>query len=199
MEDGIITMIAGPVVKAENMFGAKMYDVVKVGQDGLIGEIIGLEGEHATIQVYEETTGVSPGEHVVKTGMPLSVELGPGLATQIYDGIQRPLPLIKNKTGDFITRGVDIPPLDHTKKWQFTPTVQQGTTVSGGDIIGTVPETVIEKDGKTETIIEHRIMIPHETEGTIESIVPKGQYTIDDTVATVKTADGLKNIAMLRK
>ncbi len=200
MKDGVITTIAGPVVKATKMSGSKMYDVVKVGEDQLIGEIIELEEDEATIQVYEETSGVRPGERVFKTGRPLSVELGPGLITQIYDGIQRPLPVIAEKTGDFITRGIDIPPLDHDKKWRFTPTVSAGDEVTGGSIIGTVPETVIKQKGDEETVIEHRVMVPHGTAGTLEWVAEAGEYTIEEPVARLATNDKneTKELTMLQ-
>ncbi|OYT60593.1 V-type ATP synthase subunit A, partial [Euryarchaeota archaeon ex4484_178] len=138
---GKIIRVAGPVVVANGMKGSEMYEVVKVGEEGLIGEIIGLYGDTATIQVYEETSGIRPGEPVERTGAPLSVLLGPGIISQIYDGIQRPLPEIKEKTGDFIKRGATAPPLNVNKKWHFVPKVKVGDEVRGGDILGVVQET----------------------------------------------------------
>lgn len=188
--EGIIGMIAGPVVKAKQMEGARMYDVVLVGNEGLIGEIIGLEGDVATIQVYEETAGIRPGEKVVITGEPLSVELGPGIMSMIYDGIQRPLESIMEQTGDFIARGVDVKPLDHGKKWMFNPTAKYGDHLQGGDEIGWVAET------KT---VRHVIMVPPNQEGIVESIVPQGEYTIDDVVCTLRNNKGLVNLGMVHK
>ena len=134
---GKIVKITGPVVIASGMKGSKMYDVVKVGKEGLIGEIIQLNEDKATIQVYEDTTGIAPGDNVYGSGMPLSVELGPGLIGTIYDGIQRPLSVIRDQVGDYITRGVDIPGLDRKKKWDFQATVKAGDKIAGGDILGT--------------------------------------------------------------
>jgi len=187
MEDGRIIKIAGPVVVAENMAGAGMYEVVRVGEEGLIGEIIRLEGDTATVQVYEETMGVRPGEPVKRTGMPLSVALGPGLIGQIYDGIQRPLPHIKEISGDFIARGIEVPPLDFNAKWEFTPRVREGDAVGPGDILGTVPET---------KIVEHRILVPPDIRGKITWIAPEGVYTLKDPIAKVQTEGGEKDLYM---
>ena len=137
---GEILKIVGPVVVGEKMLGAKMYDVVKVGDERLIGEIIKLGGDKATIQVYEETSGLKPGEKIVNTGLPLTVELGPGLLESIYDGIQRPLPVLVKQMGDFIKRGVDAPGLDQQKKWDFAASAKKGDEVKGGSIIGEVEE-----------------------------------------------------------
>ena len=188
--DGLIVSVAGPVVKAKNMKGSRMYDVVKVGTEGLIGEIIELEGDQATIQVYEETSGVKPGEIVHKTNAPLSVELGPGLIGMIYDGIQRPLELIRGSTGDFISRGVEVPSLDRTKKWKFSPIVNIGDNVVSGDIIGNVQET---------NIVKHKIMVPHGIEGNITEIASEGVYTINDPIVKIETESGLKELTMLQK
>jgi len=187
---GEINRIAGPVVEAGNLKGAEMYEVVEVGEAGLIGEIIGLERDVATIQVYEETGGLKPGEPVKRTGDPLSAELGPGLIQQIYDGIQRPLEAIKSEAGDFILRGVDVPPLDEEKHWKFIPDVKEGDEVSAGDIIGTVPET---------KVVEHKVMVPHGISGKIEEIVNEGEYTITDTIARVKTSTGEEEIKMKQR
>ncbi len=180
--EGELRKISGPVVVGEKMLGAKMYDVVKVGGQQLIGEIIKLNGERATIQVYEDTSGLRPGEKVVNTGLPLSVELGPGLLESIYDGIQRPLNEILKKTGGFIGRGVTANALDRHKKWAFTPTAKKGDHVKGGDIIGEVQET---------EIILHKIMVPHGVKGEVVEI-RKGSFTVEDTVAVVKEKDSGK-------
>lgn len=189
-ETGTIIKIAGPVVVADRMRGAKMYDVVRVGNENLIGEIIELKEDTVTIQVYEETTGVTPGEPVQRTGMPLSVDLAPGLMGQIYDGIQRPLPLIKEKTGDFIARGVEIPAVDREKSWHFTPKVKAGSKVQAGDILGIVPET---------PVVEHRIMVPWGLEGEIAEIAQEGEYKVEEIIAKINCTSGLKEIAMLQK
>src|SRR3990172_7780804 len=144
-EPGKIERVAGPVVVASNMLGARMYELVKVGNAGLIGEVIRVEADRATVQVYEETTGIKPGEIVERTGKPLSVELGPGLVNQFFDGTQRPLPVLLDKGGAFIRRGISAAPLDRKKKWEFTPLVKKGDTVIGGDVLGEVPETVLVK------------------------------------------------------
>jgi len=186
MSAGRIVKVSGPLVVAEGMRDARMYDVVRVGHPKLIGEIIELRGDRASIQVYEETAGLGPGEPVVSTGQPLSVELGPGLIGSIYDGIQRPLDKIMEQTGAFIARGIEIPGLDHEKKWPFEPVVKVGDRVSGGDIIGTVRET---------TIVIHKIMIPPGISGVIEEIAA-GERTVDDVVARVRDGDRLHEIRM---
>ncbi len=190
LEMGRIIMIAGPVVVADRMRGAKMYDVVRVGNENLIGEIIELKEDTVTIQVYEETTGVTPGEPVERTGDPLSVELAPGLMGQIYDGIQRPLPLIMEKTGDFIARGVQVHPIDRNKSWHFTPKVSMGQKVVPGDVLGVVPET---------PVVEHRVMVPWGVTGEIAEIVNEGDYIIEDVIAKVKTSSGVKEVQMLQR
>jgi V/A-type H+-transporting ATPase subunit A len=186
MNEGKIIRVSGPLVVAENMQGARMFDVVKVGKEKLLGEIIELEGDKASIQVYEETEGIGVGQPVFITGEPLSVSLGPGLIESIYDGIQRPLDKIKEKSGNFISRGISIPSIDPQKKWDFKPVKKQGDKVVGGDIIGTVKETVL---------IEHRIMVPPGVEGTIEKI-NTGKFTVKDVVAVIKTDEGKKEITM---
>ncbi|MEM2110049.1 MAG: V-type ATP synthase subunit A, partial [Candidatus Odinarchaeota archaeon] len=178
---GEIVRITGPLITAKGIPAVKMYEVCKVGDKELIGEVNRVEGDICYIQVYEETAGIKPGEKVVGTGEPLSVELGPGLIGQIFDGIQRPLPLIKTVSGDFITRGITVPALDRAKKWKFTPTVKKGDKVTGGDQLGTVPET---------TLVKHIIMVPPNIEGDITEITPEGNYTIEDTIAKIKTKDG---------
>ncbi|WP_457614165.1 ATP synthase subunit A [Methanopyrus sp.] len=178
---GEIVKIAGPVVEAVGCEGAKMYEVFRVGDEGLIGEVINIEGDRATIQVYEETTGLQPGEPVKGTGELLSVELGPGLLTQIFDGIQRPLPEIRKKVGDFVERGVLVPALDRKKKWKFTPNVEEGERVEEGDVLGTVPET---------ELIEHKIMVPPGVSGKVIDIAAEGEYTVEDTIAVIEDEDG---------
>ena len=190
MITGRIIKIAGPVIVGDGMKGTQMYEMVKVGEEGLIGEIIELEGDTATIQVYEETAGIKPGEKIESTGGPLSVELGPGILTSIYDGIQRPLENIKALTGAYIERGVAVPALSTDKKWKFVPKVSAGAQVKGGDVIGEVQET---------SSIVHRIMIPPKTEGTLKSIVSEGEYTIVDDVAEVETSAGVEKVQMVQK
>jgi len=189
-EEGIITKVAGPVVSAKNMRGSRMYELVRVGNERLIGEIIGLDEDVATLQVYEETGGVTPGEKVIPTGMPLSVELGPGLLGKIYDGIQRPLDLIKLQMGDYIKRGVEAPALERDKKWEFKPVAKKGEAIGPGDILGVVQET------KT---IEHRILVPPGITGKLLDISSKGKYTIEETIAKIETTEGAKEIQMLQK
>ncbi|HEY6585727.1 MAG TPA: ATP synthase subunit A, partial [Candidatus Methanoperedens sp.] len=182
---GEIYRISGPVVIITGL-NTKMYDVVKVGNEGLMGEVIGIEGDKSTVQVYEETSGVRPGEPVENTGMSLSVELGPGLLESIYDGIQRPLPVLKEKMGDFIKRGVSANGLSREKEWDFVPTVKKGDKINGGDIIGTVQETLN---------IEHRILVPPTVSGTINEI-KKGKFKVDEVICTLE--DG-KELTMMQK
>ena len=190
MKEGRIIKISGPVVEAKGMRGAKMYDVVRVGDENLIGEIIRLNEDIATIQVYEETTGLRPGEKVISTGEPLSAELGPGLLTNIFDGIQRPLVQIKDSVGDFITRGIDIPALDRKKKWKFKPVAKKGDKVVSGDVIGEVKET---------SLVVHKIMVPPGVEGKIKEIVGEGEFTVEDTIAVVEGKKGKTEIKMMQK
>jgi len=187
--EGKIIKIAGPVVVAKGMKGVKMFEVVRVGDEGLIGEVIELYEDTATIQVYEETTGIPPGSKVVATGASLSVELGPGIIGNIYDGISRPLNIIREKSGDFIARGVEAAALDHGKKWKFKATAKKGDEIKGGQIIGEVKET---------SIITQKIMIPPGIEGTIKDI-KEGEFNVTETIAVVKTKDGDKNIQLLQK
>ncbi len=190
MSQGTIKKIAGPLVIAEGMRDANMFDVVRVSTQRLIGEIIEIHGDKASIQVYEETSGLGPGEPVESTGAPLSVELGPGLIGSIFDGIQRPLVEIMEKTGNNLTRGVEVPSLKRDAVWHFVPTAKAGDKVQGGDIIGTVQET---------PIVQQRIMIPNGISGTIKSI-NEGDYKLEDTVAVVNTDDGKSiDISMLQK
>ena len=191
MVSGKIIKIAGPVVVAEGMKGAQMYEVVKVGNEGLTGEIIQLESDKAVIQVYEETAGIVPGEPVEGTGAPLSAELGPGMLKAMYDGIQRPLTAIEDATNSiYIPRGVNVPSISREAKWDFTPTAKVGDTVEAGDIIGTVPET---------KSIVHKIMIPNGISGTIKEI-KSGGFTVVEPIAIVETEDGEeKEIIMMQK
>ena len=184
-DEGQIYRISGPVVTAIGI-GARMYDMCRVGDEGLLGEVIELHGAKAVIQVYEDTSGIRPGEPVINTGDTLSVQLGPGLLTQIYDGIQRPLATLEEKMGVFITRGVDADGLDMEKKWEFTATVKKGDEVSEGDTIGTVQET--------ETIL-HKVMVPPGKEGTVESI-SSGEFNVTETVCTL--SDG-SELAMMQR
>lgn len=171
--EGVIYRVAGPVVTATGI-SPKMYDVVHVGNEQLMGEVIKIIGDYSIIQVYEDTAGIKPGEPVTNTGKPLSVELGPGLLTSVYDGIQRPLPVLREKMGDFIYRGVSAPGLDHNKKWDFTPTVKVGDEVSSGMVIGTVQEGPM----------VHKIMVPIGLKGRVDSIT-SGSFTIDETIAVI--------------
>lgn len=188
-ETGKIVKVSGPLIIAENMGLSKMYDVVRVSEKNLIGEIIELRGDKASIQVYEETSGLGPGEDVVSTGLPLSVELGPGLIESIYDGIQRPLNALRKVAGDRIARGVNVPSLDHKKKWLFTPVKKTGDKVIAGDVIGTVQEN---------EIILHKIMVPYGMEGAISNI-KKGEFTIDETVCELDGKSGKSSITMCQK
>jgi V/A-type H+-transporting ATPase subunit A len=189
MKEGKIVNVSGPVVTSQGLEGAKMFDVVRVGDQGLIGEVIRLNGDKATVQIYEDTTGVRPGDKVVNTGQALSVELGPGLLTSIYDGIQRPLNLLREQSGDFITRGLVIPALDEKKKWDFVAIAKKGDKVSEGQIIGTVQET---------PLVSHKIMIPPGTSGELKEI-REGKFTIREPVATVKTTEGETEIFLASK
>ncbi|MEA4988001.1 MAG: V-type ATP synthase subunit A [Anaerovorax sp.] len=190
MKQGKVVKVSGPLVIAEGMQDADMFDVVRVGEQGLIGEIIEMRGDAASIQVYEETAGLGPGAKVVTTGAPLSVELGPGMIENMYDGIQRPLAEMLEKAGPNITRGINVKALPRTKKWNFEPCVKAGDEVETGDIIGTVQETV--------TVL-HKIMIPNGIKGVISEI-KSGEFTVEDTVCTVKREDGsIIEVTMMQK
>ena len=190
MKTGTIVKVSGPLVIAEGMRDANMFDVVRVSDKHLIGEIIEMHGDKASIQVYEETAGLGPGEEVVSVGMPMSVELGPGLISTIYDGIQRPLEKIVEKVGACITRGVEVPAVDHEKKWEFNAVAKVGDQVIGGDILGTVQETAV---------VLHKIMVPPTMRGTITSI-QSGSFNVTETIATLKTEDGREvPLTMLQK
>ena len=186
---GKTTKISGPLIIAEGMSDAKLYDVVRVSEKGLVGEVIELRGDKASIQVYEETSGLGPGEDVYSTGEPLSAELAPGLITGIFDGIQRPLTTLYFKYGERISRGVSVNNLDRERKWKFIPKAKVGDNVKAGDVLGIVNET---------EIVEHRIMVPFGYEGKILSIAD-GEYTIEEPIAEIVTGDGVKEVAMLRK
>ena len=187
---GRIWRISGPLVIAEGMGGSKVYEVVEVGEEALVGEIIGLEGDKAIIQVYEDTTGLTVGEKVVGTGHPLVAELGPGLIGAIYDGLQRPLKRIEDLVGPFIRRGVRATSLPRDKKWYFKPLVKQGDIVSEGDIVGVVPET---------SLIEHKIMIPPGYKGEVKWIASEGEYTVDEPIITLRTGSGDVELPMMQK
>ena len=188
---GRIVKVSGPLVVAEGMEDANMADVVRVGQQQLIGEILNMTGGSASIQVYEETSGLGPGAEVTTTGMPLSVELGPGMLEGIYDGIQRPLTEIRKLCGETIARGVQVPALNREKKWDFVPTVQAGDKLSGGDVIGTVQET---------SAVLHKIMVPNGVSGTVSWLAEAGQYNITRPIARIRTADGAeRELTMVQK
>ena len=190
MSSGIIQKVAGPLVIAEGMRDANMFDVVRVSSQRLIGEIIEVHGDRASVQVYEETSGLGPGEPVESTGMPLSVELGPGLIKSIYDGIQRPLDdIMKISGGNLLKRGVEVPALKRELIWHFVPTVQAGDEVQAGDIIGTVQET---------PIVVHKIMVPYGVQGKIKSI-EEGDFNIEQTVCVVETDKGERPLTMMQK
>ncbi|OCN03200.1 V-type ATP synthase subunit A [Clostridium sp. W14A] len=190
MSKGTIKKVAGPLVIADGMRDANMFDVVRVSEQRLIGEIIEMHGEQASVQVYEETSGLKPGEPVESTGAPLSVELGPGLISSIYDGIQRPLEEIMKMTGNSLHRGVEIPALKRDVKWHFVPKVSAGAEVTGGDVLGTVQET---------EIVEHRVLVPNGMNGTVVSVT-EGDFTVEQPVAKIKTADGAEqDVTLMQK
>ena len=186
---GKTVKVSGPLIIAEGMADAKMYDVVRVSKLGLIGEIIEMRGDRASVQVYEETSGLGPGEEVVSTGEPLSAELGPGLLTGIFDGIQRPLTTLFFKSGNRISRGVSVNSLDRERKWHFVPAVKAGDVVEEGDILGTVQET---------EIVSHRILVPNGMHGKVTS-VEEGEFTVTDTVCVLRNETGEEKVCMLRK
>jgi V/A-type H+/Na+-transporting ATPase subunit A len=186
----IVTRISGPTITAVGLFGAQMYEVVQVGELGLVGEVVRLVGDRATIQVYEDTTMLKPGAPIRRTGAPLSVWLGPGLVGNIYDGIQRPLPGIQAHSGAWIRRGEKVDPLDTTKRWTFLPLVRHGDALVGGRVIGEVSET---------PLVRHRILIPPAVSGTVQSVVAKGDYTLRDPVAVIETPAGPREVTMLQQ
>ena len=189
MSTGVIKKVAGPLVIAEGMRDANMFDVVRVSNQRLIGEIIEMHGDEASIQVYEETSGLGPGEPVESMEVPMSVELGPGLITSIYDGIQRPLDDIMKVSGNNLKRGVEVPSLKRDLKWEFVPTVNAGDEVGAGDVIGTVQETVL---------VEQKIMVPYGVKGTIKEI-KAGEFTVEETVAVVETEKGDRELTLMQK
>ena len=189
MSTGVIKKVAGPLVIAEGMRDANMFDVVRVSEQRLIGEIIEMHGDEASIQVYEETSGLGPGEPVESMDVPMSVELGPGLIASIYDGIQRPLDDIMKISGNNLKRGVEVPSLKRNLKWEFVPTVKVGDEVETGDVIGTVQETVL---------VQQKIMVPYGIKGTIKEI-KEGTFTVEDIVAVVETEKGEKELTMMQK
>jgi V/A-type H+-transporting ATPase subunit A len=187
---GTVTWINGPVVRARGSRQISMLELVEVGEDHLVGEVIGLENDIITIQVYEETSGMRPGAPVYGTGMPLSVELGPGLLRSIFDGVQRPLPVMEQQSGAFIGRGMNLAPLDHQGRWHFTPRLEAGSPVNGGAVLGIVPET---------EAIEHRVMVPPDLQGKLVWVAPEGDYTLDDPIARLETAHGEQVITMVQR
>ena len=189
MSTGVIKKVAGPLVIAEGMRDANMFDVVRVSEQRLIGEIIEMHGDEASIHVYEETSGLGPGEPVESMDVPMSVELGPGLIASIYDGIQRPLDDIMKISGNNLKRGVEVPSLKRNLKWEFVPTVKVGDEVETGDVIGTVQETVL---------VQQKIMVPYGIKGTIKEI-KEGTFTVEDIVAVVETEKGEKELTMMQK
>ncbi len=189
MKTGRIIRVSGPLVVAEGMENANVYDVVRVSDSKLIGEIIEMRGDKASIQVYEETVGIGPGEPVYTTGEPLSVELGPGLLEAMFDGIQRPLKEYQNIAGDFLTKGVEVAPLNRTKKWEFEPVLKAGEKVQEGDILGAVQET---------SVVSHKIMVPFGIKGTLKSI-KAGNFTVTETVAVIETEKGDVEVQMMQK
>lgn len=188
MNIGKITKVSGPLIEAEGLSDANIYDVVEVSKDKLIGEIIEMRGDVASIQVYEETTGIGPGDEVVSTGRPLSVELGPGMLERMYDGIQRPLEKLEDLAGDFLERGVTAPALDRDRLWEFKPIASIGDKLTAGDIIGEVEET---------SVINHKIMVPHGISGKLKDI-KFGEFKVDETIAVIETEDGDKDLNMIQ-
>uniref|UniRef100_A0A7V3UZM9 V-type ATP synthase alpha chain n=1 Tax=candidate division WOR-3 bacterium TaxID=2052148 RepID=A0A7V3UZM9_UNCW3 len=186
---GVIVKVSGPLVVASGMAGSRMYDMVRVSEKRLLGEIIELEGDEAAIQVYEETAGIGPGEPVFPSFEPLSVELGPGMLESIYDGIQRPLDVIRNVAGDFITRGIEIPGLDRKRRWHFVPVLSKGAVVEPGDVLGEVQET---------SLVKHRIMVPPGISGELAEI-KEGEFTVVEPVAVVRTASGMRSLTMMQR
>ena len=189
MSTGVIKKVAGPLVIASGMRDANMFDVVRVSKQRLIGEIIEIHGDEASIQVYEETSGLGPGEPVESMGVPMSVELGPGLITSIYDGIQRPLDDIMKISGNSLKRGVEVPSLKRDLKWEFVPTVQVGDEVEPGDVFGTVQETIV---------VQQKIMVPYGVKGKIKEI-KSGEFTVEDVVCVVETENGDRELTMMQK
>ena len=178
---GTVRRVVGPVVEVAGAREAQMLELVEVGREHLVGEVVRLQGDVATAQVYEDTTGLTPGEEVYGSGLPLSVELGPGIMGSIFDGVQRPLTVIRETSDQYIRRGIQVPLLDRQKEWLFTPALKAGDEVSGGMTLGVVPET---------SLIEHKVLVPPDVAGTLESIAPEGLYTIEKAIAHVRDGDG---------
>ncbi len=189
MSEGVVVKVAGPLVVARGLQDPKMYDLVKVGAERLMGEIIELRGDRASIQVYEETAGIGPGDEVISTGQPLSVELGPGLLGSIYDGVQRPLDVIRAKHGNYIARGVEEPGLDRERAWDFTAVGREGDEVGPGDVLGTVQET---------EVVTHKIMVPPGIAGRLKQ-VSSGSFRVEEPVAVIETDGGQVEVAMLQR
>jgi len=187
---GVVIWISGPVLRVRGSRRVSMMEMVEVGDEHLIGEVIGLSGDTITLQVYEETSGLRPGAPVFGTGMPLFVELGPGLLRGIFDGIQRPLPAMEKRTGSFIGRGVQLTPLYRGDRWHFTPAVQVDAEVTGGAILGTVPES---------QAVEHRVMVPPDVQGKITWVAPQGDYAVDEPIARLSTPGGERELTMLQR
>jgi V/A-type H+-transporting ATPase subunit A len=181
---GKVDKVIGPVIHAREIDRARMLDLVEVGDDHLVGEIVKLEGSRAAIQVYEDTTGLAPGSNIYSAGVPLSVELGPGLLGTIYDGIQRPLEVIRDRSDQYIQKGIHVSALDRQKQWEFTPVIEKGAEIAGGEIVGTVQET---------GLIEHRVLVPPNVSGRVSSVAGKGSYTIDEVIAKVEGVHGTVN------
>jgi V/A-type H+-transporting ATPase subunit A len=188
-KEGTIKSIAGPLVIGKGMKGCEMYEVVRIGNEGLMGETIRLDGDEAYIQSYEDTSGLKPGEKIVRTGEPLSVELGPGIIKNFYDGIQRPLLRIKEQSGDFIARGIDVPGLDYEAKWEFTPVAEVGADVEAGDVLGTVPES---------GVVTHKIMVPPSISGKIKDI-KAGSFTVKEVIAVIEKDGKETPVTMIQK
>lgn len=189
MKSGKIIKVSGPLVVASGMEDANVYDVVEVSKDRLIGEVIEMRGDKASIQVYEETTGIGPGDEVYTTGAPLSVELGPGMIEQMFDGIQRPLVGLRDEAGDFLKRGVIVNPLNREKKWEFKKVANVGDNVQTGDILGAVEET---------SVVTHKIMVPNGIKGKVKDI-KEGSFTVEETIAVIETEKGDENLTMIQK
>ncbi len=188
---GAVTWISGPVIRARGSRHVRMLELVEVGEEHLVGEVIGLAGDVITAQVYEETSGMHTGAPIYGTGLPLSVELGPGLLCGIFDGVQRPLPVLEQHQGSFIERGLTLSPLSREQAWDFTPKVKAGDKISGGAILGTVPETAA---------LEHRVLLHPEMSGTLTWVAPAGKYKIEDTIAKIKDARGREHeVTMLQR
>ncbi|MHA1521430.1 MAG: V-type ATP synthase subunit A [Promethearchaeota archaeon] len=189
MTSGKISRVAGSLITAKGIPNAKMFELVRIGESGIFGEIIRISGDTSIIQAYEETEGIKLGEKIIGTGKPLSVDLGPGVMGQIFDGIQRPLTLIAEKSGTWIQRGIDVPSIDRNKKWHFVPQISKGVNVIGGDIIGEVQET---------PSIVNRIMIPPKISGVVISICSEGDYTVTETIAEIKTPKGIQEVYLMQ-